>query len=495
MLDHTNPSQHTLHRLQKFYTAGNSSILLDEANNALQEYPHSMVLINFISAALSQLGQYEEAISKLLEAIELNPNFPDSYNNLGTTYLKIGDVKSAIGMFKAAIDKNPEYAIAHRNLAKAYNENNEHIKAIRILKEALELEPNHPDTCNAMGQSYFLIRDFPLAIDYFMKAIKQNPSFFEAYNNLGSVFTELGNAESAAECFIHSLKLAPNYLDAKLNLTELLKTCKLTRYLENETVALDNHCKVIGENVQSVADKSLISKYILSGLQSVQLRAGNLNTPYSQLYRRNTLDLNCKRHTKIFHDQDVIPKFCFSCFKVQINIKTILDLIKLSALFYDPNFKYDITRKCMIELRPNVNGFYKGFLYCRDLNQADEVSQYLSQKLSKEGVQFELQVKRGCSEFSQKYRNYGEKIDGKTFSMKYPDNWKRTETKFDKKFNFVAKTVIPSLDNYCLSDFLIIQKWVDYAKGIGDPTASAFASLEIQYQDIYQIAKNRVALT
>ena len=79
--------------------------------------------------------------------------------------------------------------------------------------------------------------------------------------------------------------------------------------------------------------------------------------------------------------------------------------------------------------------------------------------------------------------------------MKYPDNWKRTETKFDKKFNFVAKTVIPSLDNYCLSDFLIIQKWVDYAKGIGDPTASAFASLEIQYQDIYQIAKNRVALT
>ena len=239
MLDHTNPSQHTLHRLQKFYTAGNSSILLDEANNALQEYPNSMVLINFISAALSQLGQYQEAISKLLEAIELNPDFPDSYNNLGTTYLKIGDVKSAIGMFKAAIDKNPEYAIAHRNLAKAYNENNEHIKAIRILKEALELEPNHPDTCNAMGQSYFLIRDFPLAIDYFMKAIKQNPSFFEAYNNLGSVFTELGNAESAAECFIHSLKLAPNYLDAKLNLTELLKTCKLTRYLENEIVVVE----------------------------------------------------------------------------------------------------------------------------------------------------------------------------------------------------------------------------------------------------------------
>jgi len=44
---------------------------------------------------------------------------------------------------------------------------------------------------------------------------------------------------------------------------------------------------------------------------------------------------------------------------------------------------------------------------------------------------------------------------------------------------------------FCLSDFYIIQKWIDYAKGIGDQSIKVFEDRPIIYQDIYDKAKER----
>ena len=64
----------------------------------------------------------------------------------------------------------------------------------------------------------------------------------------------------------------------------------------------------------------------------------NYKTPLSQIYKRNTADLNCKRHKKIFDTKDIIPEFCFGCFKVQVEVGTFIDLVKLSSLFYNFDF-------------------------------------------------------------------------------------------------------------------------------------------------------------
>ena len=47
------------------------------------------------------------------------------------------------------------------------------------------------------------------------------------------------------------------------------------------------------------------------------------------------------------------------------------------------------------------------------------------------------------------------------------------------------------LKSFCLSDILIIEKWVDYAKGLGDPTSEFFHSYEVKYQNVYKVAKDR----
>ena len=79
----------------------------------------------------------------------------------------------------------------------------------------------------------------------------------------------------------------------------------------------------------------------------------------------------------IFETKNIIPEFCFGCFKVQTEVDNFFDLIRLAALFY--NFKVidDLIAKTMIELRPNIPGFYKGFIYCQNLNQAFKVKKLL----------------------------------------------------------------------------------------------------------------------
>ena len=53
-------------------------------------------------------------------------------------------------------------------------------------------------------------------------------------------------------------------------------------------------------------------------LNQISINIDKLNFTETQSYRRNTLDLNCDYHHKVFYHSNIIPKFCFSCFKIQI---------------------------------------------------------------------------------------------------------------------------------------------------------------------------------
>ena len=79
-----------------------------------------------------------------------------------------------------------------------------------------------------------------------------------------------------------------------------------------------------------------------------------LNT--TQIPRGGKVDLNCDRHMQIFENHNVIPEYCFGCFKVLIEPKNVIDLIKLHLLFDRLKFDNENFRKCMIEGRKNIEG-------------------------------------------------------------------------------------------------------------------------------------------
>jgi hypothetical protein len=77
--------------------------------------------------------------------------------------------------------------------------------------------------------------------------------------------------------------------------------------------------------------------------------------------------------------------------------------------------------------------------------------------------------------------------------MQYPEEWQALESQFDEGNLITPKIgVMPSLKEFCLSDYLIIQKWIDYSKGIGDLTSELFCDLPVKYNEIMEVAKARV---
>ena len=76
--------------------------------------------------------------------------------------------------------------------------------------------------------------------------------------------------------------------------------------------------------------------------------------------------------------------------------------------------------------------------------------------------------------------------------MRFPKEWKLIEHQFDKDELIKAKPNInKSFQEFCLSDFYVIQKWIDYAKGIKDQSIEIFNDRPIIFRDIYEIAKMR----
>ena len=76
--------------------------------------------------------------------------------------------------------------------------------------------------------------------------------------------------------------------------------------------------------------------------------------------------------------------------------------------------------------------------------------------------------------------------------MDYPIKWKNEEIQFDKK-NSIRKqnNMQKSINEFSLDDFYIIQKWIDYGKGIKDKTCKQFEDMPIIFYNIYKIANAR----
>jgi hypothetical protein len=178
----------------------------------------------------------------------------------------------------------------------------------------------------------------------------------------------------------------------------------------------------------------------------------------------------CERHMLLFENFKLIPKNCFGCYKVQVEPKTVVELFKLMIVFNALNLKKDNRRKCMVEGRDNVTGTYKGLVYCDGYEEAEDVFEELKKVVLKDvSEDIPIFLKRGCSEYSLEYPEYG-KIDSNQ-PMEYKEEWKIYEDLADEKL--VVNEAIPSLEEYDQQgysddDYQVMLLWLHYAATIGD---------------------------
>ena len=357
---------------------------------------------------------------------------------------------------------------------------------------------NNFNISNNMGVAFYKLGKFVEASAMFKEAISFNNKYIPAYENLSLTQKLLGNYELSINCILQGLKLMPNNNKIKNYLIDILNYFEPLNE-ENYIINIDKKIR----KLDSLNKKKLINnetiKDILNQSEKI-LKESNVNFNFNetQIFRRNKVDLNCKRHLDIFTTHKIIPKFCFSCFKVQITLDNILDLIKLYFYFNNVNLRNNNIRKCVVELRKKVDGNYKGYIFSDSLQDAKEIEEKIKNELQNEKIYLnKIEIKRGCTEYYDEFELYKD-INQNVYNTIYKEDWTDIEKRFDEKY-FISKindekVYNNTLNKFNLSDFLIIKNWLLYAKIIDDDSYKKIIKFDINDKNFDQFQKEQIKL-
>jgi len=178
---------------QLIYSIGLSYVNLQNYIEA-DKYFHKLLYVQkkpeifFIQANIhKQLKKYDTAITYFEEAIQLNPNFSEAYNNLGNIKKRIGKIEEAISCFKKAIELKENNILAYFNLANIYRENRYFNELIETYKKILSFNPNDIKTLYNLGSTYLFLGEISKGKNFFEKIIKINKNHIPSYRNIISV--------------------------------------------------------------------------------------------------------------------------------------------------------------------------------------------------------------------------------------------------------------------------------------------------------------------
>jgi tetratricopeptide (TPR) repeat protein len=343
-------------------------------------------------------------------------------------------------------------------------------KSQECFSSALKINNNSITSLTSRARASFELGEFNNSIEDLRRAMDINCELNSVYENIGECYSNLGDNDKALKYYKLGLEKNPDDFQLIEKFTEKLTVINKPIEFKNKILEINTSIKNIKYEYSSelkIKD-DVIKKLYIEANNIINNNFNNLNFKKTQIYRRNSFFLNCGRQFSVFNNFNIIPKFCFSCIKVTIDLDAVIDLIKLFLIFENVKLPNDNTRKCMIDLRSTSKTNYKGFIYCRSIEEAKEVKAILD-KIIKNNISenLDFKIKRGCSEFNLKYPGF-DNINENIFD--YNPDWKKYEESNDRKFpKYNLKKKKQKTNNgLSLNDIMIMKNWLIFAYCIKD---------------------------
>lgn len=187
--------------------------------------------------ALVDLRQrnYEEALARLDQAIEVDASFPDAHFQRGVALEGLDRPEAAMESYARALTLRPNYVEARQRFdrltsqqtnaeARALIRSGKHQEALAAFNRAVEQDPTNPTVYNNLGNTYLMLDQPDKAIEYYRASLRILPDQPEPLANLAWVLAvsadeTLRNPEEALKLAEQACLLAdrpgPNLLDTR----------------------------------------------------------------------------------------------------------------------------------------------------------------------------------------------------------------------------------------------------------------------------------------
>ena len=119
--------------------------LIEEYRSNLAADPHNLAATIGLANALSDSGQWQEALRYYRVALDLDPHNADVITDMGTCYRNLGHVDKALEAYERALKVDTTHQSTLLNLGVAYGfDKKDYAKAIEAWDRLLHVAPNHP---------------------------------------------------------------------------------------------------------------------------------------------------------------------------------------------------------------------------------------------------------------------------------------------------------------------------------------------------------------
>ncbi|MBU0638578.1 MAG: tetratricopeptide repeat protein [Planctomycetes bacterium] len=160
---------------------------------------------------LERQNNFEDAVIRYRQALELMPDFLMARNRLGITLNKLGRHDDACAEFRRAIAQRPQLAHLHNNLGFSLYLAGKYDEAEVTLRRALELNPSfaraHVNCALVLAEG----EHYEEAFSEFCLA----GSEADAHYNMAMILTEASRYADAARALDNALQLAPKFEAAR----------------------------------------------------------------------------------------------------------------------------------------------------------------------------------------------------------------------------------------------------------------------------------------
>ena len=196
------------------YNQGQFSSVVEQAQILTEEYPKIFIIWNILGVSAAQIGMLDIAIEAFKKSVSLNPDYAETFCNMGNVLKEQGKMEEAIKAYKNALLLKPELAEAHSNMGVVFQHQGKLDESIVSYKKSILLNPDYAEAYSNMGNVLQSQGKLKEAIEVYNKCVSLNPNDAETYFKIGIALQHQGKLEEAIKAYNKSISLKPDHAQA-----------------------------------------------------------------------------------------------------------------------------------------------------------------------------------------------------------------------------------------------------------------------------------------
>ena len=168
-----------------------------------------------------QLGLYDEAINAFQQVLQLNPQNPEAYCELGAAYRLKENTDDALQAYLYALElpaSLPTHGVAHLCLARIYHSQGRFADAENHGQHATNLLPKNAEPFFRLADIYVQRGKLAAAERAYRQALALDANLAPVYQGLGKIAFLQDRLEGAGQYYQKALTLAPYHAETHYNL-------------------------------------------------------------------------------------------------------------------------------------------------------------------------------------------------------------------------------------------------------------------------------------